>query len=332
MPKIYRHIPKINNDIFLSIIITFYNQEQFVNKCLTSVFSQQTNFSYEVIIIDDGSTDNTVMSVKEWITKYPNTIKLYQTNSTDNRKDQIAQVSRCRLLGVSNISGKYVTFLDGDDYYPCEKKIQLQLSMLEKFPYCCACLSSYISTVEGKDEKLRRLSCGTILKTKKYIEHYYLPSATMIYRNVPFVCYDDNFDDNSISFALLQSKRLCYLDVVTFCHYKTSNSSWISKDDNEKSVALIKNIDDAICYSSIRNSSILFRYLSFIVCLYKKRKQNSIYNSMISRDLSSLFMRTIIDYRNSSLFCKIYLKYMVYMLVLKYKFSSLRKVTNESKR
>ena len=53
----------MNYDI--SIIIPLYNSENTIEKCLHSIFSQTTNLKYEVIIVDDGSTDKTVIKVEK---------------------------------------------------------------------------------------------------------------------------------------------------------------------------------------------------------------------------------------------------------------------------
>ena len=55
----------------VSVLITFYNSEQYVDDCLKSVFSQKTTFPFKVIIGDDGSTDGTVDKIKAWQERYP---------------------------------------------------------------------------------------------------------------------------------------------------------------------------------------------------------------------------------------------------------------------
>ena len=89
----------------LSIIIPIYNGALLVDRCLDNIFSQSTQFSYEVIIVDDGSTDNTVELIKA--RKEPN-IVLYQ--------QQNAGPAVARNKGVELAKGKYVAFMDADDY------------------------------------------------------------------------------------------------------------------------------------------------------------------------------------------------------------------------
>lgn len=91
----------------ISIIVPIYNSEKYIEKCLNSIANQTLN-NYEVILVDDGSTDNSKKIVDEFIDKYPDKFKYYyQKNS--------GQAS-ARNLGVEKANGEYVFFVDSDDY------------------------------------------------------------------------------------------------------------------------------------------------------------------------------------------------------------------------
>ncbi len=90
-----------------SIIIPVFNAEKYLNKCLDSVLNQ-TYDNYEVIIINDGSTDKSEKIINQYILKYKDKIKyFYKENSG---------VSDTRNFGISKVSGEYFTFVDSDDY------------------------------------------------------------------------------------------------------------------------------------------------------------------------------------------------------------------------
>ena len=59
----------------VSVLVTFYNQEDYVDEALQSVFDQKCDFDFEVLIGDDGSTDGTMAKLQKWKQKYPDTIK-----------------------------------------------------------------------------------------------------------------------------------------------------------------------------------------------------------------------------------------------------------------
>lgn len=110
----------------LSIIIPVYNAIPLLNRCLDSIFNQATKYSYEVILVDDGSTDNSVEVIKE--RKEPNIILFQQQNTGP---------SAARNKGIEVAQGRYSTFLDADDYW--EKDfIEKTVSFLDMHKDCVA--------------------------------------------------------------------------------------------------------------------------------------------------------------------------------------------------
>lgn len=89
----------------LSIIIPAYNTGKYISNCLNSIFDQNTNFTYEVIVINDGSKDNTLDVISSYINN-TNLIIISQEN---------AGISATRDKGLEVASGKYIMFVDADD-------------------------------------------------------------------------------------------------------------------------------------------------------------------------------------------------------------------------
>lgn len=110
----------------LSIIIPVYNAIPLLNRCLDSIFNQTTKYSYEVILVDDGSTDNSVEVIKE--RKEPNIILFQQQN---------AGPSAARNKGIEVAQGRYSTFLDADDYWN-DGYIEQTIKFLEEHQECVA--------------------------------------------------------------------------------------------------------------------------------------------------------------------------------------------------
>ncbi|MED4206266.1 glycosyltransferase family A protein, partial [Neobacillus mesonae] len=106
---IINSIQKRRTPIF-SIIISAYNVENYLTECLNSLISQTIGFSenVEVIIVDDHSTDKTLVIAESFVSKYPNNIKVFK-----NIKEG---VSSARNEGINIATGKYFNFLDADDY------------------------------------------------------------------------------------------------------------------------------------------------------------------------------------------------------------------------
>lgn len=89
----------------LTIIIPAYNAEKYISCCLNSIFKQNIKFSYEVIVINDGSIDNTLNIINSFRDN-KNLVIISQEN---------AGISATRNKGLEVASGKYIMFLDSDD-------------------------------------------------------------------------------------------------------------------------------------------------------------------------------------------------------------------------
>ena len=87
-----------------SIIVPTYNREKYIIKCIDSVLDQ-TYDNFEVIIIDDGSTDNT-----------ENLVKKYQDKRIKYFKNENHGIGYSRNFGINKAKGDYIFFLDSDDY------------------------------------------------------------------------------------------------------------------------------------------------------------------------------------------------------------------------
>lgn len=108
----------------LSVIIPVYNKADYICRALRSVLNQ-TYQDFEVVVVDDGSTDNSVSKV---------------SSIEDNRIRLIRQenhgVSAARNTGIAGAKGNWIAFLDADDeWHP--KKIERQMYYLEKYPDVC---------------------------------------------------------------------------------------------------------------------------------------------------------------------------------------------------
>lgn len=93
------------DDTVLSVIIPAYNAERFLGECLKSIFANKPSFKFEVIVVNDGSKDNTAKAVEPYL-ENKELIYIEQENSG---------VSAARNNGIEIAKGKYITFADADD-------------------------------------------------------------------------------------------------------------------------------------------------------------------------------------------------------------------------
>jgi len=126
----------------ITIIIPTYNAENFIERCIEKV-QLQTYKDFEIIIVDDNSTDNTINVVKG----ISSDIKILK-NKTNHGP------AYSRTKGVFKSTSEYVTFLDADDYWD-ETYLEKTVSFLEKNSSCVAVSTGYIG-ISLKGEKVQK--------------------------------------------------------------------------------------------------------------------------------------------------------------------------------
>ena len=87
------------NEVMVSIICLCYNQEQYIEKCLESLIHQKFKYSYEIIIHDDCSTDNSKCIIEKYAKLYPNIIKpIFETENQFKKRGLGKNVQRMCLF------------------------------------------------------------------------------------------------------------------------------------------------------------------------------------------------------------------------------------------
>lgn len=111
----------------ISVIIPVYNAGPLINRCLDSIFNQIGNYDIEVILVDDGSTDNSVEIIKNRPEQMH--IRLFHQENSGPAK--------ARNKGIAEARGKYLAFLDADDYWLSDFLFET-CTFLENNPICIA--------------------------------------------------------------------------------------------------------------------------------------------------------------------------------------------------
>lgn len=127
----------MGNKIKISIIVAAFNVEEYIDRCLESLTNQDLDSDeYEIIIVNDGSTDSTLEKLNDWKSGFENIIVISQKN-----KGQ----SAARNTALKQAIGEYVFYVDADDYIldNCLKSlfislIQVQGTRTRHFPKAVA--------------------------------------------------------------------------------------------------------------------------------------------------------------------------------------------------
>lgn len=112
--------------IDISIIIPVYNASALLRRCLDSILAQKGGYTYEVLLVDDGSTDDSVAVIES-----------YQNEHFKVFRQQNAGPSKARNKGICEAQGRYVTFIDADDYWE-DSYIEKTVGFLDQYQECVA--------------------------------------------------------------------------------------------------------------------------------------------------------------------------------------------------
>lgn len=132
----YKKIIPTEEDIFnridsdwskpmITFLCTTYNQQDYIADVIQGFLIQKTSFTYEILIHDDCSTDDTRKVIDSYKEKYPNLIK-----TTYQKQNQYSQGKSVILIAARLARAEYIALCEGDDYWINEDKIQNQLSLM----------------------------------------------------------------------------------------------------------------------------------------------------------------------------------------------------------
>lgn len=121
----------IDKNPFVSIVVLTYGQEQYIAQALDSILMQKVNFEYEIIVGEDCSPDDTRRVLIEYERKHPDKfLMIYRDKNVGAHRNEQDIIKQCR--------GKYIAFLEGDDYWTSALKLQKQVDYLEAHEDCIA--------------------------------------------------------------------------------------------------------------------------------------------------------------------------------------------------
>lgn len=132
----------------VSVIVPVYNVEKYLDRCLNSLVNQTLD-DFEIIVINDGSPDNSQVIIDEYQKKYPNLIKKYYKDN--------GGLSSTRNYGIERSNGEYISFIDSDDYIePTMLEVMYNKAIEENYDVV-VCNLNYVYEDGAKD---RIVSCN----------------------------------------------------------------------------------------------------------------------------------------------------------------------------
>ncbi len=216
----------------VSVIMPAYNAENYINDSINSVFSQ-TYTDWELIIVDDGSTDATALKVKSWIEKDNRIQYYYQENGKQGK---------ARNLGISKSKGEYLAFLDADDLW-LPDKLNIQIIEIQKKNVDLVFSNAYIFNNDEIFDVSKKMNIQADIFydnnwVKFFLEMNRIPILTVLVKKEKVIkvgCFSEeleiqNVEDYHLWLKLLMSNcTFCSLNYI-LAKYRIHNNSATSAD------------------------------------------------------------------------------------------------------
>ena len=232
----------------ISVIITAYNAEKTIEKCLNSILDTKYN-DYEIILVNDGSTDNT-----------DKIIELFASDKIKYYKKENTGVADSRNFGIDKAKGDYITFVDSDDYVSSnyfeniDKYINGGIDIIKR---------KAIIVKDNKEEKIKGATFNVttgedafnkLCFTDKYLDtlwSYIIKKSLFIDNNLYFEKGRFHEDFGLLPLLILKAKKMVSLDDYVYYYVQTDNSIMREKNINKT----IKKAKDALYhYDNILNT------------------------------------------------------------------------------
>lgn len=264
----------------LSVCITTYNLADVIDETLESVFAQEIEYSYEVLIGDDGSSDGTMARILEWEERYPGKIRHYQMPREQGKKyNPIFRASENRANLLKYAEGTYITFLDGDDFYIDTHKLQKQIDILEKHPDCSVCahnLNLYFPDGTTRPMSVAAVAEGKIKARSYWARGCYVSAEACVMRRNDLVMtpqFHRYFDDNFIVFLALQHGDMYYIP-EEMGNYRQNAEGFLTVEKKKMSIINMLDCDIEIQYNPSWKYAALKRHVFEYLFLRKAKESN----------------------------------------------------------
>lgn len=220
----------------IAIVIPIYNGSNYIEEMMASILNQKTKFSYQIILVDDGSTDSTLIKLKNYQAINPNVFVIQQENRG---------AGAARNQGIKIASSEYLYFCDSDDYILPNifevgltniKKMNLDMYLFSgksffdenynDYDFCPIYIRPTHTNISGENFLL------SSEKEKKYfvIPTMYIIKKSLLEKNNLYfpegIIYEDNY---FTTVALLQAEKVSSTDEIFYMRRIRDNSVMTSR-------------------------------------------------------------------------------------------------------
>ena len=321
----------------ISFLVTYYNQSSYVKKSLDSILAIEKPCDWEILVGDDGSMDETVSIVQEYINKYPNNIKLFVMSREHGKKYYpVLRASANRINLIEHCTGDYFCILDGDDSYCDTSFVKEALEIFQHrkdfsvvaFNYQMQYSDESVETMQLNNKTFSNVAIG------RYLKKFYTPAGACVFlqgfnstsagvQTWERIKKTGYYDDNDIILANLNIGKLFYIDKTIYSYRQNEESTMNAMVNFEVYALNTLGYDAEMLISPHFKKYLNIRYLPAIINLWNNRKTLPVefkkYEQYfeLSEKLSNSITHKILDYKNLSFYGRIKIRIFILINMIK---------------
>jgi len=262
----------------VSAIIIFLNEEKFIQEAIDSVFAQ-TYDNWELLLVDDGSTDHSVQIAQRCAEQYPEKVRYIEHPNHANRG-----MSASRNLGVRSAKGKYISYLDGDDIW-LPNKLERQVEILQSNPEAVMVygpLQLWYSWAGNPEDRKRECLYGvdangmhpysnTLVKPPQLLTLFlrdedFIPSSILVEREIieRVGGYEDIFREgysDAVIFVKLCLTSSVFVSGESWYKYRqhpesSTHQSWVRGDEDAEAIFYLNWIEKYFSQQGVKDTEV----------------------------------------------------------------------------
>ncbi len=231
----------------IDIFVLTRNHEQFIERCVRSILCQKCNYPYRLIIINDCSTDSTSQILNRIAIENPYVNLTVIHNEINNG------ILKSAIHASSLAKSRYICFIDGDDEWCFEGKLQIQIDFLEKNKEYAGCFhdAKIVHHFIGKDNEYMKKTQNQWKRYSQFnlyheefmpwnlVARNIIPTASLVFRDNNIFEFLKSFEAKvfSLSWAI-------HLNVIKNSKFKYFNEEWSIYNDHPLGISKTHSISE----------------------------------------------------------------------------------------
>lgn len=215
----------LKNNELISVIVPIYNVEKYLEKCILSIINQKYK-NLEILLIDDGSTDNSG-SIADKYSKKDKRIKVFHKKN--------GGLSDARNYGIDRATGKYLAFIDSDDYIDKNMYYELYNNLVKTksdISICKRCIVYEDGTIDGvslENDVILTFSRDDAMVELNFLTYFDCSACDKLYKKemfdeIRFPIGKISEDAYTIYKVIFNAKKVVLTNNTLYCYFQRSNS------------------------------------------------------------------------------------------------------------